>query len=374
MTLINKDLQALTHLGDVSVDDFLRDYWQKRPLLIRGAFPDIAPVDKHQLAGFSLEAEIDSRLLVEQPSPDKNPLLSDWQLRQGPFTEQDFTDLPASHWTLLVQAVDQLVPEAHALLHRFRFLPNWRVDDLMVSYATDGGSVGPHFDYYDVFLVQAEGQRRWQLGQQCSSSSPVRQDTDLKILTQFDNAEEWVLNPGDMLYIPPNLAHWGIALGESLTYSIGFRAPSASEILLDFSEELSSELTQDTRYSDAGLLPRTNPGLIDSSDLKRLRGLLDDLLVDDNRLADWFGRYMTQDKRGSITFEPSHTLPSLSPSCRAAYRVVNSGATIYLNGEHFHCSIPLAQAVCAYAAIDSELYGQQDQQLIQDWQTAEYLI
>ena len=177
-------------LGDLSPEEFLRDYWQKKPLLIRNAIPDFEPpIDGNELAGLSLETEVESRLVVG----------TEWQLENGPFTEQRFQTLPSSHWTLLVQAVDLWVPEVAALLREFAFLPPWRLDDIMVSYAQDGGSVGPHFDYYDVFLLQGAGQRRWQIGQACAASSPLLENTDLKILSQFRPTDEWVLNCGDML-------------------------------------------------------------------------------------------------------------------------------------------------------------------------------
>jgi 50S ribosomal protein L16 3-hydroxylase len=151
-------ITALTHLGDMPVDIFLRDYWQKKSLLIRGAFPHFtSPIDGDELAGLALEEEVESRLILEK---GKTP----WELRHGPFDEKTFTQLPETHWTLLVQAVDQWVPEVNELLEYFRFIPNWRIDDIMISFAPDQGSVGPHFDYYDVFLLQGLGKRRWKLG------------------------------------------------------------------------------------------------------------------------------------------------------------------------------------------------------------------
>ena len=192
-------------LGDMAAEDFLRDYWQKKPLLIRQAFPDYEnPLSPDELAGLALEEEVESRIVLTQ---GKSP----WELRRGPFAEDDFKTLPERDWTLLVQAVDQFVPDIADLISAFSFLPSWRVDDVMVSYAAPGGSVGPHFDNYDVFLLQTHGRRRWKIGQTCSPASPLLEHPDLRILENFEQQQEWVLEPGDMLYIPPGVAHYGIA-------------------------------------------------------------------------------------------------------------------------------------------------------------------
>src|SRR5690606_33230205 len=179
--------QPLTHLGELPIEDFLRAYWQKKPLLIRNAFPNFeSPIDGDELAGLALEEEVESRLILEHC---KVP----WELQHGPFDENIFSTLPESHWTLLVQAVDQWVPEVHELLNHFRFIPNWRLDDIMVSYAPDQGSVGPHFDYYDVFLLQGAGQRRWRTGQQCDVNSAHVEGTPLNVLKNFEQQNEWLL-------------------------------------------------------------------------------------------------------------------------------------------------------------------------------------
>ena len=191
-------------LGDLSADAFLQRYWQKKPLLIRNALANYqSPISADELAGLALESEVESRLVETHGM--------DWSLKHGPFNEDDFLGLPEQDWTLLVQGVDLWVPEVQALLSKFAFLPPWRVDDVMVSFACPGGSVGPHFDQYDVFLLQVEGQRRWQIGGECSSNTPLRDDSPLRILKEFEAEEEWLLEPGDMLYLPPGVAHWGVA-------------------------------------------------------------------------------------------------------------------------------------------------------------------
>ncbi|MBC6904901.1 cupin domain-containing protein [Saccharophagus sp. K07] len=341
--------RILPHLGDLSIADFLRDYWQQKPLLIRQGLPDIPQIDPDELGGYALEEGVESRLIVEKPKA-KQPLQSAWKMRHGPFEEDVFASLPAKHWTLLVQAVNQLHPDLDALLRRFRFIPNWRVDDLMVSYAVDQGGVGPHFDYYDVFLLQASGKRLWKIGQTCDSNSSLRTDTPCKILTEFDTTEEWVVEPGDILYLPPRVAHWGIAQGECVTYSVGFRAPSHAEILLDCSQEIASTLTEDQRFSDPGREPAANPGLITQADLGAIKSLLQEMLADDERIFDWFGRFMTQPRRESLQYEVEESNLTLSPGTRAAYRQVNATtAVLYINGEQHTCSLRLAEAICSGA-------------------------
>ncbi|WP_413043443.1 JmjC domain-containing protein [Pseudomonas sp. YJ42] len=275
-------------LGGISAREFLRDYWQKKPLLIRQAIPSFeSPVSPDELAGLSLEEEVESRLVIEHGA---NP----WELRRGPFNEETYQNLPERDWTLLVQAVDQLVPEVAELIEHFRFLPNWRIDDVMVSFAAPGGGVGPHFDNYDVFLLQAHGQRRWRLGQMCDGDSPLLQHADLRILADFQGTDEWVLEPGDILYLPPRLAHFGIAENACMTYSLGFRAPSAAEVLTHFTDFLVQFLPDEERYSDADLAPIEDPHQIQSDALDRLRAMLAEHMGDERLLLTWFGQFMTE--------------------------------------------------------------------------------
>jgi 50S ribosomal protein L16 3-hydroxylase len=198
-----------TLLGDLTPEAFLRDYWQKKPLLIRGALPDfVTPVAPDELAGLACEDDVTARLILEQGGDYP------WQMRFGPFDEDDFAALPETHWTLLVQEVDRLVPEVADLLDAFRFLPNWRIDDVQISYAPPHGNAGAHLDNYDVFLLQGMGRRRWQI-----SSTPIPEDeevyvedVDVRILQDFEPDEEWIVEPGDLLYLPPRLRRIGTAL------------------------------------------------------------------------------------------------------------------------------------------------------------------
>lgn len=202
-------------LGGLTPAQFMRGYWQKKPLLIRQAIPGVAsPVSRDALFELAADYDAESRLITH--------FRNKWQLSHGPFEPGSLPAVTRKAWTLLVQGLDLHVDAARALLDRFRFIPDARLDDLMISYATDGGGVGPHFDSYDVFLLQVEGRRRWRVGAQKDLS--LQPDVPLKILENFEPSDEWVLEPGDMLYLPPHIAHDGVAEGECMTCSIGFRA------------------------------------------------------------------------------------------------------------------------------------------------------
>lgn len=284
-------------LGGLSADEFLTDYWQKKPLLIRNAIPEfVSPLTADELAGLSLEDDIESRIVVEQGQTGP------WELQSGPFDGSIFQLLPESHWTLLVQAVDLWVPEVKELLGQFTFLPPWRLDDVMVSYAPKGGSVGPHFDYYDVFLLQGQGQRHWKVGGLCDAQSPRLADTPLRILSEFNKEEEWVLNPGDMLYLPPRLAHWGVAKNDCLTYSIGFRAPSMVDMLGDLTTELMAQ-GHTGYYRDPPLTTDMASTEIHPSFIQQVKSMLGELLDDEALLSDWFARYMTAPKYPELSGE-----------------------------------------------------------------------
>jgi 50S ribosomal protein L16 3-hydroxylase len=326
-------------LGGISAREFLRDYWQKKPLLIRQAIPAFeSPVSPDELAGLSLEDEVESRLVIEHGD-------SPWELRRGPFAEDVYQNLPERDWTLLVQAVDQLVPEVAELIEHFRFLPNWRIDDVMVSFAAPGGGVGPHFDNYDVFLLQAHGQRRWRLGQICDGDSPTLQHADLRILADFQGTDEWVLEPGDMLYLPPRLAHYGTAENACMTYSLGFRAPSAAEVLTHFTDFLAQFLPDEERYSDADLVPVEDPHQIQSDALERLRGMLAEHMGDERLLLTWFGQFMTEprypERVQGPEIEEQQLLAALNDgailvrnlSARLAWSEVDIGLLLFASGQ-----------------------------------------
>jgi 50S ribosomal protein L16 3-hydroxylase len=278
-------------LGDLTADQFLAEYWQKKPLLIRNAIPNFEPpIDGDDLAGLSLEAEVESRLVIGD----------DWALEHGPFEESRFASLPEQNWSLLVQGVDLWVPEVAGLLSSFDFLPSWRVDDIMVSYAEDGGNVGPHFDYYDVFLIQGEGQRHWQIGQLCSEADLHTDSTALKILKNLEVSDEWTLNPGDMLYLPPKIAHHGVAIGQCTTFSVGFRAPAATEMLDDLATELLSRDITPNHLQDPPLNAAMANEPISGAYIQQVKELLQQTLDDEQMLGEWFAQFMTEPKYPSL--------------------------------------------------------------------------
>ena len=282
---------AIALLGGLTPREFLKRHWQKQPLLIRGAFPGFtSPISPEELAGLACEAGVESRLVTQtRKAPG-------WRLRHGPFKHKDFTSLPRTRWTLLVQDVDKYLPSVAALLDPFRFIPSWRIDDLMISYATDGGSVGPHVDAYDVFLLQAEGMRRWDISTQPQEDADVA-GLELKQVKSFHAEESWLLMPGDMLYLPPGVAHHGVAFGECLTFSIGFRAPSESEMLADFGGQVMQDARHDVHYADPDLLPVTHAGELTSEARARARQMLRKQLRPTDEILDiWFGRLMTEPK------------------------------------------------------------------------------
>lgn len=281
-------------LGATTPEEFLTRYWQREPLLIRGALPDyVSPFSPDELAGLATDEDVESRLVIENVAADGAN--SHWQLRHGPFTDADFAQLPPTNWSLLVQAVDLWVPDAQALLDEFDFLPRWRMDDIMASFAPRGGSVGPHFDQYDVFLLQVEGERLWQIGQSCDEQTALLPGNDLSIVDGFVATQEWLLAPGDMLYLPPKLAHWGVAQTNCLTYSIGFRSPTLADMLGDLAVELGA-LDASTHYVDPALTPAMASDTVDAAFVQHAKAQLLGLLDNDALIADWFARYMTRPK------------------------------------------------------------------------------
>ncbi len=277
----------LAYLGEMPVETFLKYYWQKKPLLVKNAFPNFSsPVSADELAGFAVDDDVVSRLIVEDQGQ--------WQVNHGPIPEQAFQDLPQKNWTLLVQHADLLDPAINQLLDAFRFIPSWRLDDIMVSYATPEGGVGPHFDYYDVFLLQAQGKRRWRIGQMCDTDSPLLEGVDMRVLQYFESQEEYIVEPGDLLYIPPRLAHWGIAIEESITYSVGFRAPSYADLVLDFAEESASLANEDMRFKDPDAPQQKHQAQITHETIEQVSNMLKRYSEKEGYLASWFGCFITR--------------------------------------------------------------------------------
>lgn len=281
------------------VEHFLAEYWQKKPLLIRGNGSFVDPLEVDEIAGMACEEFIESRLILSDPKQEK------WTLRNGPFPETELRALATSHWSLLIQAADQWDEGARAILESFDFIPRWRIDDLMISLASDGGGVGPHFDYYDVFLIQGLGKKRWRLGGHADGDSPLRSDTELKLLRQFEAQEDWIVEPGDILYIPPNIAHYGQAIGTSITYSVGFRAPSVAELLDDVSTAAIESLREEERYVDTSPQRPRRVGEISASVNEQVLALLQQQLSNTALVSRSFGKYMTQAKYPDLIETPS---------------------------------------------------------------------
>lgn len=280
---------------------FLHDYWQRRPLLMRAALPvSCFPLAPDELAGLACEPEFESRLLVERESAAH-------ELRHGPFDEEDFAALPESRWTLLVQDVDKFLPAVAQLIDAFDFVPSWRIDDIMVSYATDQGGVGPHTDAYDVFLMQAWGRRRWRLSYRHYTDADLVPGLEQRILSTFDTDEEWILEPGDVLYLPPGIAHWGIAEGDCMTYSLGFRSPSQQEIASDWYQHLVS-LSDARRLEDPSDLHIEDLARITRGTQHKARELLASLpSTESGEFQIWLGEYLTEPKPQFQILPPDQT-------------------------------------------------------------------
>ncbi|EPC02532.1 hypothetical protein L861_09315 [Litchfieldella anticariensis FP35 = DSM 16096] len=355
-------------LGGLTATEFLRDYWQRKPLLIRGAYSDFeSPLAPDELAGLACEEGVEARLVEEHGKAGS------WQVSHGPFDEATFVRLPERDWTLLVQAVDHYVPDVAELLEDFTFLPRWRLDDIMISYAPPGGSVGPHVDQYDVFLLQASGRRHWQLGGKVDDDAPILAGIDLRILERFEveNGQDWELEPGDMLYLPPGWAHHGVSQSDDcMTISVGFRAPSADEAITSFADYVGEGLPASRRYADGGMAPPADPSELDDAALERMRQLILSAIDDPTQLAQWFGRVMTQPKYvdqlvpNETPTEVEDLVTELQTGVelertlgsRFAYRLQNDGqATLFVDGDGIDCPADLARALASRVPIDTDM-------------------
>jgi 50S ribosomal protein L16 3-hydroxylase len=337
-----------TLLGGQSAESFLRRYWQHTPLLVSGAFARFEDiVDVQTLFTLAQRDDCESRLVLRTGNR--------WHVEHGPLARGTMRKLPPRGWTLLVQGVNHFVPRGQQLLERFSFVPYARLDDLMVSYAPPGGGVGPHFDSYDVFLLQGMGRRRWQVGWQRDLS--LRDDQPLKLLKRFRAQGECTLQAGDMLYLPPEWAHDGVALEPCLTYSIGFRAPSRQELLSGFLAYLDEHLRVTGRYSDRGQVPARHPGRMDTGMLHYALRTLHGVRSDPRLIMDFLGRHLTEPKT-QVSFCPADRL---SPSAfvrksrrrglqlSAASRLLYYRAQAWINGERVVLTAALRPAVVRLA-------------------------
>jgi 50S ribosomal protein L16 3-hydroxylase len=291
-------------LGEIGIDDFLNQYWQKKPLLIRNAFPNMqSPLSADELAGLACEEHVNSRIVLAG-SDSSAEVSENWQVEFGPFDEARFASLPDTNWSLLVSDVERHIPETKSLLSSFRFIPDWRIDDLMISYAPAGGSVGAHTDAYDVFLIQLNGQRLWKISEHFDKET--LSDIDLCILKNFDAEQEWTLNAGDMLYLPPNVAHHGIAQpshddqGDEIhcmTASVGFRAPSVSTITSDYIHFKNEARNDDSRYRDISpTKPDHHAEISDKTVDNFVDYLRNELTIDHDEVKQWLGKFCSDNK------------------------------------------------------------------------------
>ena len=337
---MNTPLQLL---GDISPAQFMSEYWQQKPLLIKLAIPNFKGLlDANELAGLACEDDVQSRIVQFKKS--------EWSVKHGPFDERDFSKLSKHDWTLLVQSVNHYLPEAADLLAQFNFIPNARLDDLMVSYAPDGGGVGPHVDSYDVFLLQGSGKRRWKKKKKKDLS--LLEGAPLRILKNFESQQECVLEAGDMLYLPPQIAHWGVAVGaDCMTYSIGFRAPKTQELQHEFLSYLQDHISVEGLYTDPNMALQKHPAEISDAMIAKVGEMLQTITWDKQHVADFLGKYLTEPKM-DVVFEPNKKISQLEFSKQLAKKPLLLSLksqllfiqnNFYLNGE----KLTVPEELCA---------------------------
>lgn len=332
-TSIMATMKKLDLLGGITPAQFLRDYWHKKPLLIRNAIPNFtAPLPRQELFDLARRDDVESRLITHRTDG--------WDMQHGPFNK--LPPLQQKAWTLLVQGVNLHHPAADALLRQFRFVPDARLDDLMISYATDGGGVGPHFDSYDVFLLQAHGQRRWRISAQ--DDLTLEEGVPLKILSHFQAEQEFVLEPGDMLYLPPQYAHDGVAIGECMTYSVGFRSPAYQELGESFLEFMMDTIDLSGRYEDPDLKATAKPAELPLDMVARIRDELNKIRFTDDDITIFLGEHLSEPKP-SVFFEARTEELSFARFFQGAKkrglalhrktRMLYRGSHVFINGESF---------------------------------------
>lgn len=345
-----KDLTAT-----LTEHEFMSHYWQRQPVVLKGAFPEaIGTVDGDDLAGLAAEEVVESRIITGAG------LNGPWRCRNGPFIDFDYSVLGRKNWSLLVQGVDQWIDEVRSLLGRFDFLPAWRLEDIMVSFAPTGGGVGPHFDYYDVFLIQASGERRWELGPRCDDATPLQDNAGVRLLREFSGESHHDLVPGDGLYVPAGTAHWGTSLSEDcVTLSIGFRAPSDKDILSEAVDLLASELTDAVRYRDTDASIDDDPYRINAAAMSYAESVLERLDKEKftRALSEAFGRLVTDTRHCSYREEdPGWAVEALAARfsnrgtifithrvhCRMAY----SDEHLFVNGSAYRVDTTFARDLC----------------------------
>lgn len=363
---------TLDVLGGISAEQFLSEYWQKKPLLIRAAMPEIdGLLHPEDIQALALEEHVTARLIKQK---DKDP--NQWSIKSSPLSKSDFQKMPQK-WTLLVQAVDQYSLELSALWKKFPFIPQWRRDDVMVSYAPQGGSVGQHFDFYDVFLVQAYGQRRWQLGQMCDEDTEFLPKQPLKLLPEMQVTFDEVLNPGDMLYVPPGLAHHGVAENECLTCSFGFRMPDVASMMDRLSDHYADTPQLKNPLQDILRQQSTPVGKITTAELDYLKNILIQQLQHTDSLDGVIATLMSEAKYPDNIPEPEELAADdllevinagyqlmLEPASRLLYIETQGQIQFFANGEAVFATEALTDLLIQLAdgeilSVDSRLQSEE---------------
>ena len=342
--------EPLQLLGGLSPELFMKRHWQKKPLLVKNAIANFKPLlGRGELFELAARDDVQARMVVQGPadasgkaSAQASAKAPAWQFSHGPFERRVFPALKQPGWTLLLQGVDLHHDGVHALMNQFRFVPDARLDDLMISYASDGGGVGPHFDSYDVFLLQAHGRRKWRISRQKDLS--LQPDVPLKILANFVPEEEFVLEPGDMLYLPPGYAHDGMAMGECMTYSIGFRQPNRGELARELLQRLAEDAQDavgEATYKDPKQTAVSQPGEIPAQMVEFARNALQAALSDPDALGRAMGEYLTEPK-ANVWFDPVDTdeaqaqdLPGGQLRLDRRTKMMFDARHIFINGESF---------------------------------------
>jgi len=348
--------------ANLSVEKFLSDYWQKQPCLLRNAF-DLSEdlITPDELGGMACEEGIESRLIIGTADNTQ------WSVEHGPLKEERFNALPDQHWTVLVQDVDKYLPQAAALVDEFRFLPSWRIDDLMISYAEDQGSVGPHTDSYDVFLVQLQGERLWKISDKPYTDSDLISDIEIRVLKHFEQTDEWLLHPGDMLYLPPDIAHWGIAQGACMTGSVGFISPTQEQLFNAWADFNAENLIANNLYQDAGITITGHPEEIDNEAIRRISDFLKQAIdTSPDVIRQMFGQLVSETKPSLIDtmHVPGHKTSETElvsklavtdffphPGLRMYYSITadRNRLLLFFNGESVELStelLPFVQLLC----------------------------
>ncbi|CCQ12116.1 FIG002776: hypothetical protein [Pseudoalteromonas luteoviolacea B = ATCC 29581] len=359
-------------INDLSISDFLSLYWQKQPLLIKGGFKDfVDPIEPEELAGLAMEESIESRIVTNHDET--------WEAHHGPF--EDFSLLTDSNATLLVQAVDHWHPNAAELIEPFRFIPNWRIDDLMISYSTPGGGVGPHLDQYDVFIIQGQGKRHWRVGLPNPSLREFAQNKSLLQVEAFDAIIDAVLEPGDILYIPPGHPHEGYAIENALNYSVGFRAPNQRDLISSFADYLIDNELGKKRYGDADYVARASIGLVSEKERNRLKNLIIDTVNDESAFQNWLGKTLSTPKHEMDLYELEEsyseeditgilleeTVLIRAGGVRALYQLTEDNLVLLsINGENYHlCAVNQKniQLLCDHIEICSDEFEKNEKWL-----------